>query len=275
MKIGKSSRSKTFIVLLLALVLLFVMLGINLLVNLVVNRLVQDTLVKSVNNANNSLNFNLNVRAFPYPKISISHLRYQHEGKPAVFIRDAYLNIALSDLFKKQLHIYTIDVDGASINLTNFPKLEIKKVNNEYQEKKSLSQTVAEGSVLDVEAINLKDITIIYSTSPQDLPLHIKTIQIKQISSINNGPPLNVDVTLSNNLPNPLAAEKPPSNCPLSRFITDIIKGINLKLTIKTEQQENTSANKLVVYINTSGLTFGEGSVSTNWQEILNLCFNY
>lgn len=264
----KRSGLKTLIYLLLALLLLFV-LGINLVVNLVLNRLVHDTLIKSVNNADNYLDFNLKVRAFPYPKISINQLKYQYQGKPVVFIRTAYLNIAFFDLFKKQLLIYKMDLEGASINLPNLPPLEVK------QEKTPPNQATAENSILNIDLITLKNISLIYSASPRDLPIVIKAIQIKPLSSNKSSSPLNVDLVVSKDLLNQLIAQEPPLKCPLSRFVTDRIQQMSLELTIHPiEHQGKRSAKQLLIHINSSGISFKEGSLPTVWQTILHRCFD-
>lgn len=186
MKVETSSRLFKILTICIGIIVLLVLL-INFVVNLVANRLVQSMLSKPTNSNATNLYFILDVRAFPYPKITVNDLNYKYQGKTALSVNKASLDFSLIDLFKKKLHIYSIHVDKIFLNLPNFPKADEKHQNENMtipsQEKNPANQSPIKGTNLRVDVIDLKDLNIIYSSKAA--PIHIGTIKIDQLSSDN------------------------------------------------------------------------------------------
>lgn len=184
MKVEGSSRLLKIVTISVGIIVLLVLL-INFAVNFVANRLVHSMLKPENPNVTN-LYFILDVRAFPYPKITVNDLNYQYQGKIALSVDKAYLDFSLLDLFRKQLHIYSIHADKVFLNLPNFPKPEEKHQNEEKrtvlsQDKNPESQTPMKSTHVSVDKIDLNDLNIIYATKAA--PIHIGTIKIDQFSS--------------------------------------------------------------------------------------------
>ncbi|CDZ75898.1 putative protein involved in outer membrane biogenesis [Legionella massiliensis] len=170
-----------------------------LIVNFAVNYLANKLAHSIVNEHETNLNFLMDVRALPYPKITISNLVYTYQGKTALSVGKAYLDFSLFDLFKKQLHIYHIYVDKVSLNLPNFPQTKKKqpsspeeKSQNENettstpQEEKPANQATKALNNFTVDVIDLNHLNIIYASSPKDSSIYIDTIKVNLLSSENN-----------------------------------------------------------------------------------------
>lgn len=160
---------------------------VNLILTYLTNLFITSFILPEVNNSQRNLVFNTSIQLFPSTKLNIKELEYTQENKSILTIKELSANLSFWELFKRKLHVKKLSINGGTINLYNIPSIswkkstktttKEKKVQEESKEvEKTLSQTSQEDSFFRLDNIELTNLQINYSTSPESQPIYLNTI---------------------------------------------------------------------------------------------------